>query len=66
MKRKCPMRHFRKCPENRDKCAWWDWETKDCAITVISDGILDIHDTLRQKWLYIPLGDVHFGSKNDE
>ena len=44
-KRKCPVRRFRECQED---CAWWDRETKDCAITVISDGILDI---------YMPLGD---------
>ena len=45
---KCPLRRFRKCPESHEKCAWWDWETKDCAITVISDGILDITDILKE------------------
>ena len=56
-KLKCPARHFRKC---RDNCAWWDWEIRDCAVTVISDGILDICKLLEEEELP-PVGGTDCG-----
>ena len=38
--KKCPLTK-RRCPDD-ERCRWWDWEIRDCAVMVIMDGVLDL------------------------